>query len=125
MTKRVRLPGGKWISKKLPESTPLRLQGFKPDEIWCMSDERKIVIYDMDIKHLLNAIKFVESRAEALMKANNMECRFDVKVFAKKVLAKEYPAYANMLKERDRRLSNEASQTTEEIAKHERDFYFQ
>lgn len=124
MTKRVRLPGGKWITKVLPESTPLRLAGFADDSIWVMADGRKIVVYDMETKHLLNAIKFVEAKAKNMLAGASMGDKFDPKAFAAKALVTEYPAYPTMVRELTKRLTNDA-QAKEEESKHERIFGFE
>lgn len=117
--KRVRLPNGKFITRIIPESTPLRLQGFKPDEVWVMEGERKIVIYDMETKHLLNAIKFVEAKAKNMLAGASMGDKFEPRVFAMKAMVDEYPAYPNMVKELTRRLNGE--KTHEEKTGHERE----
>lgn len=120
MTKRIRLPGGKWISRRLPESTPLRLQGAKPADVWDMGQGRRILVVDMDTKHLINAIKFVEELAKRQLQNAGMEGKFDPRVFVFRALAEEYPSFPTMVKELERRLAPKP-----ETPKHARTFTFE
>lgn len=63
MNKVVRLPDGRFITRKIVESTVENLMKASPDEIWQTSDGRKIVAKDMELKHLMNAIFFMEKEA--------------------------------------------------------------
>lgn len=62
MTKRIRLRGGKWITKVLPESNPAELAAALECEVWECGDGRKILVKDMDPKHILNVIATLERR---------------------------------------------------------------
>lgn len=108
-------------SKVLPESTPLRLQGFTAEEIWNMGDDRRIVIYDMETSHLLNAVRFVESLAKQMLESASMADKFEARVFAKKALTTRYPCYPRMLNELEKRLS----EPKVEPPKHARVFNFE
>lgn len=120
MTKRIRLPGGKWLSRRLPESSPLRLQGAKPADVWEMGQGRRILVVDMETKHLLNSIKFVESMARNRLSGASMGEKFEPRVFALKAMTDEYPSYPTMVKELERRLAPKP-----ETPKHVRAFTFE
>lgn len=57
--KRVRLPGGNFITRKLPCSEPADLATAKPEEIWTCGDKREILIRDMELSHLINAMRTI------------------------------------------------------------------
>lgn len=72
MNKVVRLPDGRFITRKLVESDPVALAKAKPEEIWTMNDgksnsgktnyTRPILIRDMETSHLINAMNVVYRR---------------------------------------------------------------
>lgn len=68
MKKKIRLPGGKWITKVLPESNPAELAAALSDEVWECGDGRKILVKDMELRHVINVIRKLEERAEALLR---------------------------------------------------------
>lgn len=60
--KRVRLPGGGFITRKLYYSDPAEVARAKPEEIWKTGDEREILVKDMETTHIVNAMsKMMES----------------------------------------------------------------
>lgn len=64
----VRLAGGRYITRKLMESTPESVRVARADQLWMTADERVILIADMELRHLLNAIHILEVRAMKVMK---------------------------------------------------------
>ncbi len=72
MNKVVRLPDGRFITRKIVESDPVALANAKPEEIWTMADgksnsgktvyTRQILVRDMETRHLINALKKVATR---------------------------------------------------------------
>lgn len=65
MNKRVRLPGGKWVTRKLPESNPAELAQAAPTDIWECGDGRRVLVRDMDTQHICNVIALLLQRARA------------------------------------------------------------
>lgn len=68
MNKVVRLPDGRFITRKLVESDPAALAKAKPEEIWHTGDGRDILIRDMDVMHLVNALRVQTQQAYSKMK---------------------------------------------------------
>lgn len=107
--KRIRLSGGKWITKKFSEreSSPADLARANPDEIWTCSEGRRLLVRDMEQQHILNVMRILEARAEATqlkVKATD--------VAIADVAAKLFPIYGRLAAELGRRLRNEPAQNT-------------
>lgn len=68
MNKVVRLPDGRFITRKIVVSDPASLSFASPDEIWEMSDGNRVVVKDMDLKHMINAIFWCEKKATEELK---------------------------------------------------------
>lgn len=73
MNKVIRLPDGRFITRKLVVSDPAALAQAKPEEVWTINDgkshsgktqyTRDILIKDMDTDHLRNAMRTLLMRA--------------------------------------------------------------
>lgn len=70
--KRVRLPGGQFITRKLPYSDPAEVARAKPEEVWKTGDEREILVKDMETTHIVNAMKRMMETALREMSALNI-----------------------------------------------------
>lgn len=78
MNKVVRLPNGNFITRKVVESDPRELAKAKPEEIWTMFDgrsnsgktayTREILIRDMEVTHLINALRLQVQQAYSKMR---------------------------------------------------------
>jgi len=103
MNKRVRLPGGKWITCVLPESKPEELAAASPDEIWQTGDGRKILVKDMDARHIANVIKTLKCRAATSINQVNPVLALDQNAVAA-MAEKSFPIYKRLLAEFERKL---------------------
>lgn len=68
MNRRVRLPNGKWITRKLAESPPELLATAKPEEIWTTSEGTRIRFRDMEASHLVNCLRILTQQAFSKMR---------------------------------------------------------
>lgn len=69
----MRLPGGKFFTRPAAvESRPEDVARAQQDEVWLTADDRLILISDMDMRHLLNAMRTLERRAKAIMSQFNV-----------------------------------------------------
>lgn len=73
MNKVVRLPNGKFITKVLRESNPFELAKAKPEEVWTTGDGCRLLIRDMETKHLLHCLRIMFERAHSKMKIAGLE----------------------------------------------------
>lgn len=103
MNKRVRLPGGKWITRVLPESKLEDLATANPEEIWTTADGRKILVKDMDARHIANVIKTLKCRAATEIDKVNSVLALDEKAVAT-FADKAFPIYKHLLVEFERKL---------------------
>lgn len=103
MNKRVRLPDGKWITVKLPESKPEDLAKASQDEIWTTADGRQILVKDMDARHIANVIKTLKCRAATSINQVNSVLALDEKAVAT-LAEKSFPIYKRLLAEFERKL---------------------
>ena len=77
MNKTIRLPDGRFITRKVRESDPRALAAAKPEEIWTMNDgkshsgktqyTRDILIRDMETSHIANALRILVQQAYSKM----------------------------------------------------------
>jgi hypothetical protein len=103
----VRLPDGRFITRKLVTSDPFALAMAQPDEIWETSDGRRIVAKDMELKHLMNAIFFMEKEATEKLKRLNVgepETKEQRAAFKKAFDQTVRPQYAKLREELEIRL---------------------
>ena len=92
--KRIRLPGGNFITKKLPCSDAADLARAKPEEIWTCGDKREILIRDMELMHLVNCMKILRERTQLKLQEVGIKST-TVKGLHKQAI-KMFPQYVHM-----------------------------
>lgn len=107
--KRVRIPGGNWISRVIPESSPEAIKNSAPAERW-QTQGCIVLVRDMETRHLLNAIKLIEAKAQNEILRHGLK-DITKETVAKTVLKDVYPQYPLMIAERDKRLKQIAAMT--------------
>lgn len=120
MNKVVRLPDGRFITRKIVESDPDELARAKPEEIWTMSDgkshsgktayTRQILVRDMETSHIVNTMKLMLGAASSEMSrlmllpisSNVLETVYNCERIRNEVtafLVKRHPVYQTMFDE--------------------------
>jgi len=93
--KRIKLANGKWISRREPESSPLELNTAQPEEIWKTSNGRRILIKDMETRHIANVMAILETRCKPTQARLREKLGADAPTLAQ-VTGEAYPSYRLM-----------------------------
>ena len=91
--KRIRISGGRWVTRTLKQSSVTALAAAADDEIWDCGEGRMIVVDDMDVTHITNVIALLEKRARAgLGKVNADVTQETIEAYA----SGAYPIYKKL-----------------------------
>lgn len=145
MNKVVRLPDGRFITRKIVESDPVELANAKPEEIWTMVDgkshsgktvyTRQILVRDMETSHIVNTMKLMLGAASSEMSrlmllpisSNVLETVYNCERIRNEVetfLVQRHPVYKTMKDELLIRLGKKQREKTTEDQQTKRCFNF-
>lgn len=109
---------GRFITKTLWESSPEELRSAMKEEIWTTKDGRKILVRQMETRHIVNAINNLKLRAASAIR--NLKLETEPHEYA----LQTNPQYVVLFAELRKRLEQTHGAKTEEKPQPGRKFDF-